>query len=59
VFFDPDVYPMNGAWWDGKMPVENYRHEHELDTETLAHPIEDKPSTPPEQRDSAPAPAHD
>jgi hypothetical protein len=22
VFFDPDVYPMNGAWWDGKMPVE-------------------------------------
>jgi cytochrome b subunit of formate dehydrogenase len=36
VFFDPDVYPMNWAWWDGKMPVEHYRHEHELDTETLA-----------------------
>jgi cytochrome b subunit of formate dehydrogenase len=35
VFFDPDVYPMNWAWWDGKMPVENYRHEHELDTEAL------------------------
>jgi cytochrome b subunit of formate dehydrogenase len=35
VFFDPDVYPMNGAWWDGKMPVEDYRHEHELDTESL------------------------
>ena len=35
VFFDPDVYPMNWAWWDGKMPVENYRHEHELDTEGL------------------------
>ena len=33
VFFDPDVYPMNWAWWDGKMPVEQYRHEHELDTE--------------------------
>jgi cytochrome b subunit of formate dehydrogenase len=31
VFFDPDVYPMNWAWWDGKMPVEQYRHEHELD----------------------------
>ena len=25
VFFDPDVYPMNWAWWDGKMPVEHYR----------------------------------
>jgi cytochrome b subunit of formate dehydrogenase len=35
VFFDPDVYPMNWAWWDGKMPVERYRHEHELDTEAL------------------------
>jgi cytochrome b subunit of formate dehydrogenase len=36
VFFDPDVYPMNGAWWDGKMPVEHYRHEHELDIDALA-----------------------
>jgi cytochrome b subunit of formate dehydrogenase/5-methylcytosine-specific restriction endonuclease McrA len=35
VFFDPDVYPMNWAWWDGKMPVEHYRHEHALDTESL------------------------
>ena len=36
VFLDPDVYPMNWAWWDGKMPVEQYRHEHELDEESLA-----------------------
>jgi len=36
VFLDPDVYPMNWAWWDGKMPVEHYRHEHGLDTESLA-----------------------
>ena len=35
VFFDPDVYPMNWAWWDGKMPVEHYRHEHGLDAESL------------------------
>jgi cytochrome b subunit of formate dehydrogenase len=35
VFFDPDVYPMNWAWWDGKMPVEQYKHEHELDAESL------------------------
>jgi len=36
VFFDPDVYPMNWAWWDGKMPVEQYKHEHGLDAEALA-----------------------
>jgi cytochrome b subunit of formate dehydrogenase len=35
VFFDPDVYPMNWTWWDGKMPVEHYKHEHELDAESL------------------------
>ena len=35
VFFDPDIYPMNWAWWDGKMPVEHYRHEHGLDAESL------------------------
>lgn len=40
VFLDPDVYPMNWAWWDGKMPVEHYKHEHALDTESL--PAEDK-----------------
>ncbi len=26
VFFDPDVYPMIWAWWDGKMPLEHYKH---------------------------------
>jgi cytochrome b subunit of formate dehydrogenase len=36
VFFDPDVYPMNGAWLDGKMPVDHYKEEHELDLESLA-----------------------
>ena len=35
VLFDPDVYPMNWAWWDGKMPVEQYRHEHGLDAEAV------------------------
>jgi len=38
VFFDPDVYPMNWAWWDGKMPAEQYRHEHELDAESSSEP---------------------
>ncbi|HEY1984039.1 MAG TPA: cytochrome b/b6 domain-containing protein [Terracidiphilus sp.] len=36
VFFDPDVYPMNGAWLDGKMPVDHYKEEHGLDTESLS-----------------------
>jgi hypothetical protein len=36
VFFDPDVYPMNWAWRDGRMSVEHYKHEHALDAETLA-----------------------
>jgi cytochrome b subunit of formate dehydrogenase len=35
VFFDPDVYPMNWAWWDGKMSYEHYREEHGLDSERL------------------------
>ncbi len=61
VLFDPDVYPMNWAWWDGKMPVEQYLHEHELDAESLrqaeaqSSALEDDPparqtdhSTPPE-----------
>lgn len=49
VFFDPDVYPMNWAWWDGKMPVEHYKHEHELDTESLGDANEPPPETPPEK----------
>ena len=35
VFFDTDVYPMNWAWWDGKVPLEEYRSEHPLDLETV------------------------
>lgn len=36
VFFDPDIYPMNWAWWDGQMPIKQYKHEHALDTEAIA-----------------------
>lgn len=35
VFLDPDIYPMNWAWWDGKMSAEHYREEHGLDSATL------------------------
>ena len=31
VMFDPDAYPMNWAWFDGKMSIEQYEHEHPLD----------------------------
>ena len=50
VFFDPDVYPMNTAWKDGKMSAEHYREEHALDTETLAEadalPLQDTEARP-------------
>lgn len=32
VIFDPDAYPVNWAWLDGKMSIEHYEHEHPLDT---------------------------
>jgi len=35
VIFDPDVYPLNTALWDGRMSEHLYHEEHELDTETL------------------------
>ncbi|MDH3890282.1 MAG: cytochrome b/b6 domain-containing protein [candidate division Zixibacteria bacterium] len=41
--FNPGTYPMNPAWYSGKMPVDKYRHEHpedpiilELDRENMA-----------------------
>ncbi|HEX9130557.1 MAG TPA: cytochrome b/b6 domain-containing protein [Gemmatimonadaceae bacterium] len=33
VIFDPDVYPMNWAWYDGRMSEELYKEEHPLDAE--------------------------
>ena len=35
IFMDPDVYPMNWAWYDGKVSEHHYQMEHGLDTETL------------------------
>ncbi|HZQ21355.1 MAG TPA: cytochrome b/b6 domain-containing protein [Terriglobales bacterium] len=55
VFLDPDVYPMNWAWWDGKMSFEHYREEHGLDSETLLRAEEDelKAMREPEQNEAA------
>src|SRR5512140_63425 len=38
VIFDPDSYPMNWAWYDGKVNAEHYQQEHPLDLETLGGP---------------------
>jgi formate dehydrogenase gamma subunit len=35
VIFDPDTYPINWAFLDGKMSMEHYREEHGLDSETI------------------------
>jgi formate dehydrogenase gamma subunit len=35
VIFDPDVYPINFAWFDGKMTEEQFRHEHEAEWEAM------------------------
>ena len=47
VFLDPDVYPMNWAWWDGKMTLHQYQEEHGLDpspvVEVLNHEESDAP----------------
>lgn len=32
VMFDPDAYPMNWSWYDGKMSIEQYEHEHPMDS---------------------------
>ncbi|MBZ5567934.1 MAG: cytochrome b/b6 domain-containing protein [Acidobacteriia bacterium] len=40
VFFDPDVYPMNWAWYDGKVSVEHYQDEHGLDIETVRRAVD-------------------
>jgi thiosulfate reductase cytochrome b subunit len=36
VILDPDTYPVNFAFLDGKMSVEHYQEEHGLDAATLS-----------------------
>ena len=46
VIIDPDAYPMNWAWFDGKMSIEHYEHEHPLDTLAIERALEiEEPST--------------
>ena len=35
VIFDPDSYPINWAWYDGKMDEHQFEHEHGLEYEKM------------------------
>jgi cytochrome b subunit of formate dehydrogenase len=42
VFLDPEVYPINWAWWDGRVSSKWYQHEHPLDTTPASTPAPGK-----------------
>jgi formate dehydrogenase gamma subunit len=54
VIFDPDVYPMNFAFVDGKVSEESYKEEHQLDYDRLKHTKSDASTEGPESFLSAP-----
>ena len=60
VIFDPEVYPVNLAFYDGKMSEELYREEHGLDFERLqeteSRSEEDAGSRPDIKGDGEPLP---
>jgi formate dehydrogenase gamma subunit len=45
IIFDPDTYPMNWAWLDGKMSLEHYQEEHALDSETISKVVRERAET--------------
>ncbi len=57
VFFDPDAYPMNWAWWDGQVPLDHYQSEHPLDLQSIVEggyaPAETKPAGDDTVRDNS------
>jgi cytochrome b subunit of formate dehydrogenase len=57
VIFDPDVYPMNWAWWDGRISEEHYEKEHPLALGALREPApaaDPPPSGAPDPKDQPP-----
>ena len=52
VIFDPDVYPVNFAFLDGRVSEEQYREEHELAYEESRKEIPDTPEAPPEPQEA-------
>ncbi len=60
VIYDPEAYPMNWAWLDGRMSIEHYQHEHPLDTEALAQaPGSEEGSDEPVKEEETSTAAHD
>jgi cytochrome b subunit of formate dehydrogenase len=57
VMFDPDVYPINWAWLDGKVTTHHYKDEHGLDTDITYAPghVPELETEPDEDEDK---PAH-
>ena len=54
VIFDPDTYPMNWAWYDGKMSLEHYSEEHNLDRQTISEAIRAEAAEQPAQAEDEP-----
>ena len=57
VIFDPDVYPINWAFWDGKISEHHLREHHPLVYEELQHPAADvdaDAAAAPESREEEP-----
>jgi formate dehydrogenase gamma subunit len=49
VIFDPDVYPLNTACWNGRVSEEWQKHEHPLEqSETMSTPNPNTPSSKPD-----------
>jgi len=46
VIFDPDVYPVNFAFIDGRVSEELYKEEHELAFEEMNEQTRSEESTP-------------
>lgn len=55
IIFDPEVYPMNWAWYDGRVSYDLYQAEHPLDVETLTQAFEAE-AREPEPREGPPEP---
>jgi cytochrome b subunit of formate dehydrogenase len=56
VIFDPDVFPMNWSWWDGRMSLEDYQYEHALDTQRIARALQEETSSSRQRVESGNAP---
>jgi formate dehydrogenase gamma subunit len=59
VIFDPDVYPMNWAWLDGRVSKEFYKEEHPLAyAEAESQAADDSQEQPPDASGYEPAPSN-